>query len=307
MLNNLATVGEWNEKQALSAAFMGLTIFENIYLPVKTPTAQGMPDQYTYTNIGMDYTDLTEAYEALYGYNFITVPLLTDNLIQSSTRLKNKIKAVYNLNKYKYLKLIELQGYEYNPLYNVDGVENYTFISNQGTEDTTTTKAYTQYTDSNSNTNTKTGSVSDSGSSASTHEDTNSVTSFDSSTFNDTDHNTGNQNTTSATNTTTYNEVSDSSSGSITHGAHTDTDTTTITHHNALNGLIDYSGGTDLFGNSVTGGDHYHNERRERKGNIGVTKTQELIDSERNNLQFSIIMEFFKDINKIILAGIYEI
>lgn len=307
MLENIARVNEWTDNSALSAAFTGLDIFASIYLPVKTPTSEGMPDEFTYTNIGLDYSEISAVYDTLYGSNYLTVPLDVDNLISSSAKLKTKIQSIYKLNKQKYLKLIELQGYTYNPLFNVDGVEQYTFISNEGTKDTTLQRAYTQHTDTTTSNNTRSGSISDSGSSTATHEDTNSVTAFDSSELSTTDHNSGNNNVTSSSNTQTYNNLSDNGGGSVTYGAHTDTDTTTITHHNALNGSAEYSGGDDLFGNSVTGGDKYHNEKRLRQGNIGVTKTQELIEAERNNLRFSIIQEFFDDINKYILVGIYDL
>ena len=307
MIENIAQVNEWTERGILMNAFIGLAIFSNIYIPVKTPTSAGMPDEYTYTNIGLDYSEIAALYDTLYGKNYLVVPLDTDNTSQSTAKLTAKIQSIYKLNKYKYLKMVELQGYTYNPLYNVDGVEQYTFISNEGTKDTTLQRAYTQYTDSTTSNNTRSGSISDSGSSTATHEDTNSVTTFDSDTLNTTDHNSGNNNVTSSSNTQTFNNVADNGGGSVTYGAHTDTDTTTITHHNALNGENEYSGGNDLFGNTVTGGDKYHNEKRLRQGNIGVTKTQELIEAERNNLRFSIIQEFFDDINKYILVGIYDL
>ena len=303
MLENIARVSEWTAVAALSAAFTGLDVFENIYIPVKTPTANGMPDEFTYTNIGMEYNEIADAYDTLYSNNFLIVPLLTDNLIQSTSRLKAKIQSVYKLNKAKYLKLIELQGYEYNPLYNVDGEETYSYLENEGVNDTTQTKAYAAHTDSSTSGNVRTGSVS--GASSETNEDTTQVTSFDSTAFNDTEHNAGQRNVTGST--TTYNSVTDNASGSMTYGAHTDTDTTTITHHNAKNGENDYSGGVDAFGNTVTGGDRYHNEKRIRKGNIGVTKTQELIEAERENLKFSIIQEFFDDLNKVIFVGLYDL
>lgn len=307
MIENIAKISEWSGVSALAAAFTGLDIFASIYIPVKTPTASGMPDEFTYTNIGLTYSEIADAYDTLYGSNYLSVPLLSDNLIQSTARLKAKIQSIYKLNKAKYLKMIELSGYTYNPLYNVDGVEQYTSLSNEGTNDITKQLAYTLHTDTTTSNNTRSGSISDSGSSTATHEDTNSVTTFDSTDLSTTDHNSGNNNITSSSNTQTYNNLSDNGGGSVTYGAHTDTDTTTVTHHNALNGSAEYSGGSDLFGNSVIGGDKYHNEKRIRQGNIGVTKTQELIEAERENLRFSIIQEFFDDINKVILVGIYDL
>lgn len=56
---------------------------------------------------------------------------------------------------------------------------------------------------------------------------------------------------------------------------------------------------------AVTGGDFSHVEKRIRQGNIGVTKTTELINDERELVKFNLIQEFFNDINKQLLIGIY--
>lgn len=56
---------------------------------------------------------------------------------------------------------------------------------------------------------------------------------------------------------------------------------------------------------AVTGGDYSHIEKRVRQGNIGVTKSTELIESERELVRFNLLQEFFNDINKEILIGVY--
>lgn len=56
---------------------------------------------------------------------------------------------------------------------------------------------------------------------------------------------------------------------------------------------------------AITGGDFSHIEKRIRQGNIGVTKTTELINDERELVKFNLIQEFFNDINKQLLIGIY--
>lgn len=313
LVKAISTVNKWcetettNSKVALEWSFDEASLFNSIYIPVKTPTASGMPDEYTYTNIGMTSKEMVELYKTLYSQNYLVEQLVdnSDFYMQSVLKLKNRIKSIYLQNYGKYLKMIELSGYEYNPLFNVDGVEDFTYLENQGTNDTTTQRSYTTHTDNTTNGNVRTGGISESGSSTNSNTDTEQVTSFDSTNWNDTNKNSG-SGTTSDSSTTTYNSLTDSGTGSVTYGAHTDTDSTTVTHHNALNGSAEYSGGNDVFGNTVTGGDKYHNERRVRKGNIGVTKTQELIESERANLRFSIIQEFFDDINKYILVGVYD-
>lgn len=56
---------------------------------------------------------------------------------------------------------------------------------------------------------------------------------------------------------------------------------------------------------AITGGDFSHIEKRIRQGNIGVTKTTELLNDERELVKFNLIQEFFNDINKQLLVGIY--
>ena len=296
LVRRLATVNDWFDTEvngmantyALSYAFatalQNQEIFNHVYIPVKLATEDGMPDEFTYVNIGIGTNDLAEYYDVYFGENWLVEKFDTSDINACSQKLSRRIKRVFEMNKGKYLKLIELLGYEYNPIWNVDGVEEYTYLENSGVNDINVSKTIGSYTDTHGGTETT----------EETHEDTNSATSFDSTDFNDTDHNAGGKNETTTT-----------SGDAVTHGSHTDTDNTTVTHHNADNNGKDYSGGTDTFGNTVIGGDKYHNERKVRQGNIGVTKTQELIAAERENLKFSVIMEFFKDINEQILVGIY--
>lgn len=56
---------------------------------------------------------------------------------------------------------------------------------------------------------------------------------------------------------------------------------------------------------AITGGDYSHIEKRVRQGNIGVTMTSQLIEAERELVKFNLIQEFFNDVNKQLLVGIY--
>ena len=56
---------------------------------------------------------------------------------------------------------------------------------------------------------------------------------------------------------------------------------------------------------AITGGDYSHIEKRVRQGNIGVTMTTQLIEAERELVKFNLIQEFFNDVNKQLLVGIY--
>lgn len=317
LVRQLATVNTWKNTDyssnpqtgALDVIFSSCGLFSDIWIPIREVDSDGM-GEVVYTNIGYETDEIAEIYATYFGENYF-VEAYTKGAdpdfpyVEAANRMYRRVLSVIQINTGKYLKLIELMGYSYNPLFNVDGIEEYTYIENSGVNNIKTDKKYATYTDNTTDNNTRSGGQTTTGGKTETHEDTNQVTTFDSTDFKDTDHNNGSITTTGDTQTTTYNNINDNGSGSITHGAHTDTDEITITHHNAKNGESDYSGGTDQFGNVVVGGDKYHNERKLRQGNIGVTKTQELIAAERENLRFNIIMEFFKDLNEQVLVGIY--
>lgn len=248
--------------------------FSNIYIPVKIPTEDGMPENFTYVNIGLGYADLAQIYCDYYGFNYLVEPLSEEGTFSYTTsigRLARRIKSVLQMNKGKYLKLMELQGYSYNPLWNVDGTETFTFLENEGVADEKTSHNIDMSTSATNN-----------------ETQTTNINMYDS-------------NPRQAEQVTANGSSSSSESGS----AATNYDNKVYTHHNADNNGSEYSGGVDEFGNVVVGGDKYHNEKKTRQGNIGVTKTQELIESERENLRFSIIQEFFDDINEKILVGVY--
>lgn len=315
--NDQARVKTWasinRTDTLLNLAFntaLGSSVFTDLYIPVKTPTSQGMPDEYTYESLGVTTEQISHFYETYYGLNFLSIPLKQhwesgdSEYSTSLNMLTRSIGDVYRFNLIKYKKMIEAAGFTWNPLWNVDGTEKYTSLENSGTNDISNTKAYGSHVDSRSDSNSKTGTENIAGTKNENHDDTNSATTFDSTTDFVTDKNAGNNNTTTDDYTTTYN-TTDAVSGTTTYGSKTDTDETTVTHHNAKNGEADYSGGVDGFGNTVVGGDKYHTDIKERTGNIGVTKTTELLNDALEYYRFNILQEFFNDLNKVILVGIY--
>lgn len=281
-MQNLLRVNQWNNTEvgtdvsALQNAFQQITLFEHLYIPVRPVTSEGMQDV-TWVDIGVSIKEMSEIYNTYYGRNFLIEPYVEANGWQVSIAgLNRRILSVYRLNMQKYKKLIELAGYEYNPLWNVDGTEEFTYLENKGVNNAVTTYVNAERTDTKGSTT---------GNPNNPNTRVQKVTTFDSDTY--------------------RNAVAEEEHETYVTGTHTDTATTTYTHNNALNGNAEYSGGTDTFGNNVVGGDMYHTEKKVRSGNIGVTKTQELIESERLNLRFSILGEFFKDINEQVLVGIY--
>lgn len=335
----IAKVHEWNTVNItdtlLHLAFTSAlndSVLTDIYLPIKLPTTDGTPDEYTYEKIGYTTEQIAEYYDVLYGPNYIAVPLIKDGntpYADSLRELIRQIKAIYEINKPKYLKMAELYGLTWNPLWNVDGSETYTYLENSGVNDVNNTKVFGQHiddtqfdkgaqSDSGTDNNVKSGSQAKTGGKSETHEDTNAATSFDSLEFANTEHNIGSKNVTSETETINYNSIADNGSHSdtygarqdktkVTYGSQTNTDDTTITHHTAKNGDSEYAGGVDNFGNNVVGGDKYHHEVKERHGNIGVTETTKLLNDAFEWYKGNLLKTFYDDLNKQILARIFDL
>lgn len=283
-LNELLTVGEWYEMPisditeydtALEYAFKKGTsitegsttheLFSDIYIPVKLATSSGAPETITWKNVGLSGKEIAGYYDDLYHSCRLAVKNFTDGFyLKSYMVLQKKISRVVNINLRKYLKMMELDGFYYNPLWNVDGVETFATAEHEGTR-----------TDFGK---TELGATVGSDGTISAGTDvktTHNVSAYDSSTKEE------------------YNDISQG--------------TTADWRSQLNNGLsISVASGDDPFGNGLTDEMRYHVEKRVRQGNIGVTKTQELIESERANLRFNVIEEFFKDLNKSILVGIYD-
>lgn len=145
-------VGSWYLSGALEDAFhFGTTspisaghsdtwrIFDSIYAPIKIPTATGMPDEWTYVDVGFTPAQLADCYAAIYSGNFWpeffeTRAAFRDAEAAGTSIVVKKIKACVRMNWQKYMQLIELGGYTFNPLYNVDGEELYSSAEVHGEE-----------------------------------------------------------------------------------------------------------------------------------------------------------------------------
>ena len=330
MLWNLATVNEWAQfpieegvdptRFALQRAFENGTkvavgpperyFFTQIWLPVKEVTEQGIANDWTYKNIGLTVTELADAYQTFYGFNRLSVPLIETQGYQSAYELGEKIKSVFLMNKGKYLKLLELQGYTYNPLFNVDGVEIRQSLENQGINNVTTSAgSFGRGLREENNKLTHNVSAYDS----ETKEEYNDETvgkekdedlpqlSYDPTTGNLTSQAPKKYEKAAERN------ASYAASGSNTkyehNNAHNKKWNETTQKYDDEEYTVDAK--DTAFKQALVGGDKMHNEKHIRQGNIGVTKTQELIEAERQNLKYSIVKEFFDDINAQILVGIY--
>lgn len=293
---------KWNEtptvseRTALESAFVNALVsgqtdfFAAVYIPVKIPTASGMPESYTYTNIGLTASDISKIYADFFGLLKLIEPLVKDpaeayEYINAVGKLSSRIKSVLFMNKGKYLKMMELEGFEYNPLWNVDGVDIYSSLENTGQDDETTSTEEDRltYSDTKQTTTTK-------------------KNLYDGS-LNNAEEVTFEQNPQVTNDNPAHNYTK-----TVLDPLH-NTITREYTHNNADNDGADYhvSAVDTAFGEAITGGNKFHTDKRVRQGNIGVTATQDLIQKSRDALRFSIIAEFFRDINEQILCGLYDI
>ena len=288
-INRLSKVDYWLDKGYLDIAFsQGMTdnVFEHIYVPITLPDDTGTSTT-EWVDVGLAVEGLSYQYGVLNTGNYLMYSPDADG----RNKLSDKINVIYNKNKYKYLKLIELMGYKYNPLFNVDGVELYGEFENQGVNDIkSTTKGKVTNTNEAAN-----------GDDA--PKTTHKVAPFDSASTKIESEDVASGKT---TNTTQYGEQP-------TGGDYQPlTQETTVTHNNAKNIVnnqeTDYSvaASDNVFGTALTGADKFHVDKRIRQGNIGVTKTQELIAAERENLKFNLFDVFYKDLSEQILVEVYD-
>lgn len=293
--------------------------FTDIWIPVKKmytdQNVQLTPEQflaaeYVWANIGLTPVQISDAYQTLYGMNYLSVPAFSDDLGYSSvSELSSRMRAIFNLNKGKYLKLLDLQGLSYNPLWNVDGTEIRQTLENEGVNDVSS-KAF----------------ASDHGGTSDDVKRSHNVAPYDgdgtASKLEWEEETKGGNNALDSIPQYGYDSTTDqwiTSAGSLqnlsgeTMSASGSRNETTYTHNNAENGITDTTYGTDYvvqavdtaFGQMLVGGDKMHVEKYIRQGNIGVTKSTELIEAEREILRFSVLKEFFDDLNEQLLVGIY--
>lgn len=287
------------EKPALELAFAtaldtgsSTEFFDSIYIPVKKPTNSGMPESWSWENIGLDSEEIAKVYADFYGENYIIEPLVKRqnepyDYIGSCGLLANRIKSVLEMNKGKYLKLIELNGYTYNPIWNVDGEEIYTSLENEGS---TTEK-------------TETGA------------DSVTFSSVDSTQQTDLNTYEGGSAHPAQTVTTTANPALDANGKPTKNYTRTraepedNTIEKTYTHETVTTAEgAEYTAAAEdtAFNQAAVGADKYHTDKRIRRGNIGVTATQDLIEKQKAIVRTSILQEFFDDINQQILIGIFD-
>lgn len=281
-------------------------LFNNIWAPTlkwNNDKSQGPldPEEWEWKNYGFDADEVALMYWAQYGGNYFGEYFATDNDFTGAMTLGhvdtiNMIKATALKNKLKYIKMIELAGFAYDPLNNVDAHELFSVFENHGE---------TKHEIANTNQN----------ASADTGVTTHAVVPYDSTSWKDESKDTnsttvtGNTSPSATAGTTTASGSQITKPSFVQSGASATSDSTKHEHakNTGAGGEEDYTvdAKNNAFGQSLKGADYYKAEKHRRYGNIGVTKTQELIEAEREKLKFSLIDEFFRDINEVILIGVY--
>lgn len=293
-LNGSSPTSNYIEEILTDATNVGdqVYLFSTIYMPVREydSQTQKLSDTYTYKNVGMTTTELADLYWTQYSGEYLIGAGRGKQITDDITLLKKRCRAIFKKNYGKYLKLIELAGLEWNPLWNVDGTELRQIIENDAAEIIKDQGSVSSAERSNLSTNHNTSSY-DGGLKAEWSETVDGVTgSFTPSASTTIGEETATSTGTSVTNPTTSGGSVNSSIRSVEHGE--------------LSYSVDAA--DTAFGTALDGGDRLHTEKYVRQGNIGVTKTTELLNDARESLKFNIIEEFFKDINKVILIGVYD-
>lgn len=267
-------------------------LFSGIYLPVRLydTNTQKLADEYTYLNVGLTSAELADLYWSEYSGNFL-IGYHKDDIAKDLADLTTRATAIFKKNLGKYLKLIELEGLEWNPLWNVDGVELHQIIEQHADEVTKDTGSEESFRGQNVQDERKVSAYND-GLKTEWQEtrkgQDGTKTPSASSTIGD------------VTVSSTAGSIPSTSESSASANSNVN-----VKSHTSFEYAVSLK--DTAFGTALTGGDTLHTEKNIRQGNIGVTKTTELIEDARKTVSYSIAQEFFNDINEVILVGVWDI
>lgn len=265
--------------------------FGNIWIPTRQydPNTDQMSENYTYYNVGLQPDELADLYWTEYSGNHLIGGGST--IDTDYTYLATRCRAIFKKNLGKYKKLVEIEGLIWNPLWNVDGSELHQIIEQHANEVTKDTGSGESFKGQHIQDKREVAPY-DSTGLKTEYQETHvgldgSKTPAASSTIGDV--------TVSSSTTTAVPSVSESEASANSN--------LNVKSHDSFTYSVKVE--DTAFGVALTGGDTLHTEKTVRQGNIGVTKTTELIEDARRVVAFSIIQEFFNDINEVILVGIY--
>lgn len=266
--------------------------FGNVWIPARQydPNTGKMSETYTYYNIGLQPDELANLYWTQYSGNYFIGGGRT--IDTDYTYLSKRCRATFLKNLGKYKKLVEIEGLEWNPLWNVDGTELHQILEQEADEVTKDTGSGESFRGQNLR-------------------DKREVTPYDTSDLKTEYHEThtglDGEKTPSASSTIGDVTVSSSTTTavpSVSESEASASSSVNVRTHDSFDYAVAVKDAA--FGVALTGGDSLHTEKTVRQGNIGVTETTTLLNHARDYVQFNIVQEFFDDINKVILIGTYD-
>lgn len=266
--------------------------FGNIWIPTREydPNTDKMSENYTYYNVGLQPNELADLYWTEYSGNYLIGGGKT--IDTDYTYLSTRCRAIFKKNLGKYKKLVELEGLIWNPLWNVDGTELHQILEVHGNENHLSAES---------------GSTAE-GRNA---QDERQVTAYDSNDYKNEYKEThkGLDSSDGPSASATYGDDEIKADADPVSNVETTSSEARASRSHTTHDTIGYgvSEKDAAFGVEVTDGDLLHTEKTVRQGNIGVTKTTELIQDARRVLSYSIVQEFFNDINEVILVGVWDI
>lgn len=265
-------------------------IFSQIWIPVRKydATTQKLADDYTYYNVGMSAEQITDLYWTEYSGCYLIGR--SENISIDVSSLMKKVRSIFLKNVGKYLKLIELGGLEWNPLWNVDGIELHQILEQHADEISKDTGSGNSFKGQNLQVQ-------------------HNVSAYNSATKTEwTETNTGQDSSHKATASSTVGEIEvNSESGTIPSVSESEASASSsvnVRTHASFDYAVPVK--DTAFGTALLGGDTLHTEKNVKQGNIGVTETTTLLNHARDYLSFNVLDEFFRDINKVILIGTYD-
>lgn len=272
--------------------FQNKLLFSNIYIPVRQydTQTQKLADDYTYINVGVTPSEIADIYWAEYSGCYL-IGYHKDDIAKDLADITTRANAIFRKNVGKYLKLIELAGLEWNPLWNVDGIELHQIIEQHADEVTKDTGSGESFKGQNL-------------------KDQHKVTPYDSTTLKiewEETH-TGQDSSQTPSASSTVGDISvTSTTGSVPSVSESEASASSsvnVRTHASFDYAVPVK--DTAFGTALDGGDTLHTEKHVKQGNIGVTETTTLLNHARDYLSFNVLDEFFRDINKVILIGTYD-
>lgn len=288
-----STVENRNLTQIFSDAIGASSVFLSIYVSIRRnpqSAQEQATETYDYYNVGFTPLQIAEYFNTKFSLNYFGYCFREND---DYYKLRDRIRAIYTANKYKYMKLVEVLGYRYNPLFNVDGIELYSRAESVGDAVNTRTPSGTVTTVSGTKVNNDIGD---------------SETIFYKNPYNDNSENASVVDSKTKTNAITTEQ-------SYSQGYNEKTDFENIPAYKfeydeqeqkwKKSGVFSVDAKDNAFGEEFSGPERYYAEKRIRQGNIGVTKSTELLRDQREIVKFNILDEFFKDLEREIVVGIY--